>query len=66
MPNIYVEGPPVEVDKKRTLAKEITEAAVKAYGIPQQAMVVIIRENPAENVSVGGCLLCDMRSDETD
>ena len=43
MPNIYVEGPPVEVDKKRTLAKEITEAAVKAYGIPQQAMVVIIR-----------------------
>ncbi len=66
MPNINIDGPPVDVDKKRTLVKEVTEAASKAYGIPEQAMVVIIRENPAENVSVGGCLLCDMRSDETD
>lgn len=61
MPNVYVEGPPLNVESKRSFAKDITDAAVKAYGLPPQAIIVVIRENPPENVSIGGCLLCDAR-----
>ena len=62
MPNITVEGPPIkELEKKRTLAKEMTEAAVRAYGLPKEVIVVVIKENPPENVSVGGQLIIDRR-----
>lgn len=62
MPNITVEGPPIkELEKKRELAKEMTEAAVRAYGLPKEVIVVLIKENPPENVSVGGQLIIDRR-----
>ena len=60
MPNITLEGPPIrELDKKRTLVQEITQAAAKAYGLPTQTIVVVMKENQPENVAVGGQLLCD-------
>ena len=62
MPNITVEGPRIEeLEKKRSLAREMTEAAVKAYGLPKEAIVVVIKENPPENVSVAGQLIIDRR-----
>jgi 4-oxalocrotonate tautomerase len=59
MPNAYIDGPPLELDKKRQLAVEITDAMEKAFGFPRQAYVVTIKENPAENVCVGGVMICD-------
>ncbi len=60
MPNVYIDGPPIkDLEAKRRLTREITDAMEKAYGIPRQAYVVIIRENMPENVCVGGELLCD-------
>ena len=60
MPTITVEGPKIkELEKKRVLSGEITEAAVKAYGLPREVIVVVIKENAPENVSVGGQLLID-------
>lgn len=60
MPNITVEGPPIkELDTKRRLAKELTKAAVRAYGLPEEVIVVLIKENLPENVSVGGELIID-------
>lgn len=60
MPNITIEGPPIkELDTKRIFAKELTEAAVRAYGLPKEIIVVLIKENPPENVSVGGQLIID-------
>jgi 4-oxalocrotonate tautomerase len=60
MPNINVEGPPIkDMDKKRALVQELTEAAVKAYALPKEAIIVVIKENPPENVSVGGKLIVD-------
>jgi 4-oxalocrotonate tautomerase len=60
MPNVYIDGPPIkDLEVKRTLTREITDAMEKAYGIPRQAYVIIINENPPENVCVGGELLCD-------
>lgn len=60
MPTITAEGPAIrDLDKKRTLVKEITEAATKAYGFPAEIIVVVIKENAPENVAVGGRLICD-------
>ncbi len=62
MPNITVEGPVVkEIGKKRILVQELTDAAVKAYGLTREAIVVTIKENPPENVGVGGTLIIDRK-----
>lgn len=63
MPNITIEGPKInDIEKKRSLAKELTDAAVKAYGLPAQVIVVLIKENTPDNVSVGGQLICDRKN----
>ena len=60
MPNITIEGPEIKnIEAKRTLVKEITDAVEKAYKLPRQAYVVTIKENPPENVGVGGELVLD-------
>jgi 4-oxalocrotonate tautomerase len=59
MPNITVEGPPLEIDKKRVLVKKLTQAAVDVYNI--EHIIVLIKENPPENVGLSGELLADRR-----
>ena len=62
MPNISIEGPPIgDVDKKRILIHEVTNAATKAYGLPQETIVVLIKENSPENVGVAGKLIIDRK-----
>ncbi|KKK40669.1 MAG: Tautomerase enzyme [Candidatus Lokiarchaeum sp. GC14_75] len=64
MPNATIDGPPIEdLERKRVLVKEITDAMEKAYKIPRQAYVVLIKENKPENVGVGGELIIDRRKD---
>jgi 4-oxalocrotonate tautomerase len=66
MPNINVEGPPIgDLDIKRQLVKEITESAHKAYKLPKAVIVVVIKENAAENVGVGGELIIDRKQHES-
>ena len=65
MPNITFDGPRIEdVARKRELIKTVTDAAVKAYGLPKQVMVVVIKENSPENVGIGGELLVDRTKDK--
>jgi 4-oxalocrotonate tautomerase len=59
MPNITVEGPPIEVERKRQLVKKLYEAAMEVYKI--EHITVLIKENPPENVGVSGELLLDRR-----
>ena len=60
MPSVMIEGPKIEdVETKRELVKEITDALEKAYKIPREAYVVLIKENSPENVGVGGKLIID-------
>lgn len=59
MPNVNVDGPPLDLEKKRTMAQEMTKTAAAAYGLPEQAIVVVITENAPENVCVGGKMVCD-------
>ncbi len=64
MPNVAVEGPAIrDLDKKRQLVREITEAATKAYGLPSEVIVVLIKENSPENVGVGGRLISDRQQE---
>ena len=57
MPTIIVEGPKLDIEKKRELVKEIYEIASKIYGI--EHIAIIIKENSPENVGINGKLLID-------
>ena len=60
MPNVTIDGPIMQnVETKRLLVKEVTDALEKAYKFPRDAYVVTIKENPPENVGVGGKLIID-------
>ena len=60
MPSTQIEGPEIkDVEVKRVLVKEITDALEKAYRLPRQSYVVLIKENSPENVGVGGQLIFD-------
>lgn len=60
MPHVVVNGPPLkDLDRKRTLAKEITNAVSKVYNLPPAAITVVIREDEPTNVASAGVLLSD-------
>ena len=62
MPNITIDGPKIEdLEVKRDLVKEITIAAEKAYKIPKERIIIVIKENMPDNVGVGGILISDRR-----
>ncbi|MHA1791722.1 MAG: 4-oxalocrotonate tautomerase DmpI [Promethearchaeota archaeon] len=63
MPNIIIEGPALpDMDAKRAMVKEITDAVEKAYKhVPREHIVVTIKEVSPENVGVGGVLIADRR-----
>ena len=61
MPVITFEGGRLPREKKAELAREFTEIASRTTGIPAQAFVVLIKENEAENIGVGGTLLADRK-----
>ena len=64
MPTITVEGPPIsDIAIKRKLARGLADIASQAYGLPPEIMVVLIKENPPDNVGVGGELLSDRKQD---
>ena len=57
MPTITVEGPPISIERKRALVERLTETATEIYQI--EHITVLIKENPPENVSIGGTLVAD-------
>jgi 4-oxalocrotonate tautomerase len=60
MPHIVVNGPPLkDLDKRRVLVKDIADSVQKVYGVPREAIIVVIREDDASNVAQGGKLLSD-------
>ncbi len=59
MPTITVEGPPIDIGRKRELVKRLTEVAIEVYKI--EHITVLIRENPPENVGVNGQLIADRK-----
>jgi 4-oxalocrotonate tautomerase len=62
MPTITVSGPASDIDRKRKLVEGLTKTAAEVFGLPADAIVVIIQENPPENVARGGVLLVDRQA----
>ena len=52
----------IDVEMKRVLVEEITDALEKAYKIPREGYVVTIVENQPENVAIGGVLNIDSKT----
>jgi 4-oxalocrotonate tautomerase len=61
MPTVIIEGPRISLEKKRSLVRKLTTVVASAYDWPLENIVVILRENPDENVARGGRLLIDGR-----
>ena len=61
MPTITISGAAIDVERKRKLADGLTAVAAEVYGLPKDTIVVIIQENPPENVARGGVLLIDRK-----
>ena len=60
MPNVEISGPKIkDLEVKRVLVKEVTDAIEKAYKLPRETYVVVIKENSPDNVGVGGELIVD-------
>lgn len=47
-------------DQKRGLCKDITDAVVKNYNVPIEAVVVTLVETPRTDKSKGGVLFSEM------
>jgi len=62
MPNITIDGPKIEnLELKRNLIKEVTNAVERAYTISKEHIIIVIKENLPENVGIGGILISDRR-----
>ena len=59
MPAITIEGPPLDIERKRKLVKSLHDAAVEVYKI--EHITVLIKENQPENVGVNGKLIVDQK-----
>lgn len=59
MPVITVEAAKLSKEQKIKLVKELTASAANIMNIPEQAFVVLVKENSTENIGVGGQLLSD-------
>ena len=66
MPLITVEGPKIaEIERKRVFVEKLSDAAVEAYGIAREHIIVLIHESLPENVGVGGQLVADRQSQDS-
>jgi 4-oxalocrotonate tautomerase family enzyme len=63
MPTTIIEGPPLPLNKKRELVSAITDIISRTYEWPAERVIVILHENPDENVARGGILLSDKKLD---
>lgn len=59
MPVIHIDSNKLSRKQKRELVKVITKVSSEIMKLPENAITIIIREVEAEDVGIGGQLLCD-------
>ncbi|MCE5234857.1 MAG: 4-oxalocrotonate tautomerase DmpI [Clostridiaceae bacterium] len=59
MPVITLDSSRLTKAQKAQLAKEFTESAARIMELPKEVFTVLLRENDADNIGVGGTLLSD-------
>ena len=64
MPVITVEAASLDMEQKRRLAGELTSVAAEILGMPKETIYVFLKENPLENIGVGGKILSDLKKSE--
>lgn len=63
MPTVVIEGGELSIELKRRLVTEISATVSRIYEWPSERVVVVIHENPDENVARGGVLLADRKQE---
>ena len=59
MPVITLKGPAMDKQKKAEMIQELTKAAARVHGLPEEAYVVLLEEIKHEDVGFGGKQLPD-------
>jgi 4-oxalocrotonate tautomerase len=59
MPVITVEAGKLNKEQKSKLVRELTSQASEIMNVPEQAFIVLIKENEIDNIGVGGELLSE-------
>lgn len=54
MPIINIDTTPLTGEQKEKIVTSVTKSMTEITGMPVQAMIVVIRESPAENFGVAG------------
>ncbi|MDZ4172357.1 MAG: 4-oxalocrotonate tautomerase DmpI [Methanobacteriaceae archaeon] len=60
MPVIKIDCNKLTQEQKRELIKSVTEVSSRIMQLPESTITIILREVDAEDVGVGGKLLCDI------
>jgi len=63
MPVIQIDAGAMPREKKAEVIAALTKAASTTLGISESAFTVLIRENPHENIGVGGKPLSEILKD---
>lgn len=61
MPVIALEAGKLNKEQKDQLVKEFTETSSKIMNVPEQAFIVLVKENEQDNIGVGGQLLSERK-----
>jgi len=62
MPVITLEAGKLNKEQKSQLVKEFTNTASKIMNVPEQAFIVLLKENEMDNIGLGGQLLSERNS----
>jgi 4-oxalocrotonate tautomerase len=61
MPVITLEAGKINKEQKSQLVKKFTETASKVMNVPEQAIIVLLKENEQDNIGFGGQLLSERK-----
>lgn len=62
MPVITLEAGKLNKEQKSQLVKEFTNTASKIMNVPEEAFIVLLKENELDNIGLGGQLLSERNS----
>jgi 4-oxalocrotonate tautomerase len=61
MPSVIIHAPKiVDMDVKREFIEKLTDLLEKTYKLPRQSYYIYLKEDPPENVGIGGHLISDV------
>lgn len=60
MPVITIAGNPnISIEDKREMVKKVSETVAEAYGLPIEAITVLVQAYEKDEIGVAGALLSD-------